>query len=214
MTTTSTFSGLNEDAKPTSRVLKPPGGGSSNIFGAEASASAAKPKAGTKKPTDSGVFGKTDTGHGSDRDNSAGRNRTARDGDDSFNRLFGDPGSSPVSAKSTEQQRKGGDTHFNIFGDDISAQGEGFLCTTPGHSSGRYSGKGRGSYNPITGADYKDLVPTHHALNVKEPPKPQKEQPPLPYSDGEFQVKEGKAQNVHTSSRVTNPPGGKTHKLW
>lgn len=24
-----------------------------------------------------------------------------------------------------------------------------------------------GSYNPITGADYKDLVPTHHALNVK-----------------------------------------------
>ncbi|XP_025085233.1 jupiter microtubule associated homolog 1-like [Pomacea canaliculata] len=150
MTTTSTFSGLNEDAKPTSRVLKPPGGGSSNIFGAEASASAAKPKAGTKKPTDSGVFGKTDTGHGSDRDNSAGRNRTARDG----------------------------------------------------------------SYNPITGADYKDLVPTHHALNVKEPPKPQKEQPPLPYSDGEFQVKEGKAQNVHTSSRVTNPPGGKTHKLW
>lgn len=145
------------------RVLKPPGGGSSNIFGAEASASAAKPKAGTKKPTDSGVFGKTDTGHGSDRDNSAGRNRTARDGDDSFNRLFGDPGSfSPkctsasqqvdtysnlfggADSQSTEQQRKGGDTHFNIFGDDISAQGEGFLCTTPGHSSGRYSGKGRG----------------------------------------------------------------------
>ena len=48
----------------------------------------------------------------------------------------------------------------------------------------------------------------------QEPPKPQKEQPPLPCSDGEFQAREGKMQNVQTSTRVTNPPGGKTHKLW
>ncbi|KAL8558324.1 hypothetical protein ACOMHN_059571 [Nucella lapillus] len=71
-----------------------------------------------------------------------------------------------------------------------------------------------GSYNPITGSDYNDLAPNHHALNVKETPKPQKEQPGLACSDAEYQVREGKIQNVHTSSRISNPPGGKTHKLW
>ncbi|XP_059169338.1 jupiter microtubule associated homolog 1-like isoform X4 [Physella acuta] len=33
MTTTSTFQGMNTDSKPSSRVLNPPGGASSNIFG-------------------------------------------------------------------------------------------------------------------------------------------------------------------------------------
>ena len=51
-------------------------------------------------------------------------------------------------------------------------------------------------------------------LGHQEPPKPQKEQPPLPCSDDKFQAREGKMQNVQTSTRVTNPPGGKTHKLW
>lgn len=34
MTSTNTFQGMDEGAKPSSRVLRPPGGGSSNIFGA------------------------------------------------------------------------------------------------------------------------------------------------------------------------------------
>lgn len=33
MTTTDVFQGMGDDAKPSSRVLRPPGGGSSNIFG-------------------------------------------------------------------------------------------------------------------------------------------------------------------------------------
>lgn len=35
MTTTDLYSGYDRDGKPTSRVLRPPGGGSSNIFGNE-----------------------------------------------------------------------------------------------------------------------------------------------------------------------------------
>ncbi|XP_036408993.1 jupiter microtubule associated homolog 2 [Megalops cyprinoides] len=33
MTSTNMYQGLDEDAKPSSRVLRPPGGGSSNLFG-------------------------------------------------------------------------------------------------------------------------------------------------------------------------------------
>ncbi|XP_076446627.1 uncharacterized protein LOC143283994 isoform X3 [Babylonia areolata] len=144
MTTTSTFSGMNEEAKPSSRVLRPPGGGSSNIFGTPDPTPAASART-TGKPADSGIFDAS-----SDAASKGSAQRSARDG----------------------------------------------------------------SYNPITGSDYKDLAPNHHALHVKEAPKPQKEQPPLPCSDGEYQAREGKMQNVQTSTRVTNPPGGKTHKLW
>ncbi|XP_043945231.1 jupiter microtubule associated homolog 2 [Protopterus annectens] len=34
MTSTNTFQGMDESARPSSRVLRPPGGGSSSIFGA------------------------------------------------------------------------------------------------------------------------------------------------------------------------------------
>ncbi|KAK7097779.1 jupiter microtubule associated homolog 1-like [Littorina saxatilis] len=149
MSTTSTFSGLTDEAKPSSRVLRPPGGASSNIFGAPDPAPAASAKqrtAGGGKPSDSAIFGASSAGSGQGN----GGQRAARDG----------------------------------------------------------------AYNPITGTDYKDLAPNHHALHVKETPKAQKEQPPLPCSDDQYQARGGKMQNVQTSTRVTNPPGGKTTKLW
>ncbi|XP_076468551.1 uncharacterized protein LOC143299233 [Babylonia areolata] len=145
MTTTSTFSGIQDESKTSSRVLKPPGGGSSNIFGPSDSSPSHKARPGACKPSEAGVFTST-----SDSSMKSAAQRSARDG----------------------------------------------------------------HYNPITGADYKDLAPNHHALHVKELPKPQKEQPPLPCSDEQYQAKGGKMQNVQTSTRITNPPGGKTHKLW
>ncbi|XP_076446626.1 uncharacterized protein LOC143283994 isoform X2 [Babylonia areolata] len=196
MTTTSTFSGMNEEAKPSSRVLRPPGGGSSNIFGTPDPTPAASART-TGKPADSGIFDAS-----SDAASKGSAQRSARDGDDSFNRLFGDKASSPaVSQKGTSASQRV-DTHANLFGD------------VPESPQEKTPAKSQSSYNPITGSDYKDLAPNHHALHVKEAPKPQKEQPPLPCSDGEYQAREGKMQNVQTSTRVTNPPGGKTHKLW
>ncbi|XP_076446625.1 uncharacterized protein LOC143283994 isoform X1 [Babylonia areolata] len=224
MTTTSTFSGMNEEAKPSSRVLRPPGGGSSNIFGTPDPTPAASART-TGKPADSGIFDAS-----SDAASKGSAQRSARDGDDSFNRLFGDKASSPaVSQKGTSASQRV-DTHANLFGDVPESPqektpaksqsthenlfGEPVASARGDRAAGRYAGRGRGSYNPITGSDYKDLAPNHHALHVKEAPKPQKEQPPLPCSDGEYQAREGKMQNVQTSTRVTNPPGGKTHKLW
>lgn len=92
--------------------------------------------------------------------------RSARDGDDSFNRLFGDHASSPaLSQKGTSASQRVntydnlfGDsrrplqpstptepskTHEHIFGDQTAAQGEGATTT------GRYTGKGRGMQLPF-----------------------------------------------------------------
>ena len=144
------------------RVLKPPGGGSSNIFGTEP-AGTAKPRAnppGAGKPQDAGIFGQSAS------DSSVkNHQRSARDGDDSFNRLFGDNASSPaLSQKGTGASQRvnthdnlfgdsrsshkpstptePSNTHEHIFGDPTAAQGEG--ATT-----GRYSGKGRGMQLPF-----------------------------------------------------------------
>ncbi|KAK7097780.1 hypothetical protein V1264_004709 [Littorina saxatilis] len=219
MSTTSTFSGLTDEAKPSSRVLRPPGGASSNIFGAPDPAPAASAKqrtAGGGKPSDSAIFGASSAGSGQGN----GGQRAARDGDDSFSHIFGNTASSPALGSRGTSVSQRVNTHDNLFGDTRSSPEP----STPNASGNSYQHifgdtasegpKATGAYNPITGTDYKDLAPNHHALHVKETPKAQKEQPPLPCSDDQYQARGGKMQNVQTSTRVTNPPGGKTTKLW
>ena len=56
--------------------------------------------------------------------------------------------------------------------------------------------KGRRGYNPITGAPYEEEEPVKQAPVVQAP------------------VEQPAAAGIHTSSRVLQPPGGKTTRLW
>ncbi|KAL8610044.1 hypothetical protein ACOMHN_045442 [Nucella lapillus] len=96
------------------RVLQPPGGGSSNIFGdapaRSAPAAAAAANRPSNKPTDAGIFGATG------QSAQGGAQRTARDGDDSFNRLFGDSAASPAHSQKGASASQRVSTHSILFG--------------------------------------------------------------------------------------------------
>lgn len=178
MTTTSTMSGLR-DEKPTSRVSRPPGGASSNIFG-----------------TDDMPSGPP---HAGKRQHAQTENTTSN--------IFGNSADKVPSREHSSANMFSGEPH-------------------------KLAGKGRNQkqppsrFNPITGEPYDESGnPTDGA--PEEYPQPR--QPPkqatssfnygsLPepeVDDSNMQTSPGKAlPDVHTSSRVINPPGGISHKLW
>ncbi|KAL8610037.1 hypothetical protein ACOMHN_045435 [Nucella lapillus] len=137
-----------------SKVLQPPGGGSSNIFGDAPARSAAAAAANrpSNKPTDAGIFGATG------QSAQGGAQRTARDGDDSFNRLFGDSAASPAHSQKGASASQRVSTHSILFGnagDSNPPQPTPDRAPQPAPDrapqlaperapAGRYSGRGRG----------------------------------------------------------------------
>ncbi|BFZ14457.1 hypothetical protein BsWGS_17497 [Bradybaena similaris] len=89
MTTTSTFQGLNTDNKPSSRVLNPPGGSSSNIFGVSDAQAPARSQ--DRNNSDSAGHSSSPTvGPGQQQTAAAAqKSRPSRNGEDSFHSVFG-----------------------------------------------------------------------------------------------------------------------------
>ncbi|XP_067663500.1 jupiter microtubule associated homolog 1-like isoform X2 [Haliotis asinina] len=176
MTTTTNMSGLAGDEKPTSRVLRPPGGGSSDIFGTSSAPA------------------------------SAPRQQNQRNGSN----IFG----GPEEPSPSRAQANNSSTQSNLFGME------------PHVLAGK--GRNQSKFNPITGEPYENLDSSPAASPAAPTVTPQQQQQPQQMAspsaaaseqtgggDNALQAKEGKAQpGVHTSSRVLNPPGGVTHKLW
>jgi hypothetical protein len=70
----------------------------------------------------------------------------------------------------------------------------------------------RRGFNPITGKPYEEapaVVAT--AAAVVEPQQQQQQQQPQQHHQ---QPEEPQQKQLHTSSRVLQPPGGKSHGLW
>ncbi|XP_011644131.1 microtubule-associated protein Jupiter isoform X1 [Pogonomyrmex barbatus] len=89
MTSTNTYQGLADSSRKSSKVLKPPGGGSSDIFGAAPEeTSPRRVKAHNQSQLGSALFGDT---NGTDNANTAVSPRSNKPGNDSYNRLFGPP---------------------------------------------------------------------------------------------------------------------------
>ncbi|CAG5121895.1 unnamed protein product [Candidula unifasciata] len=161
MTTTHTFQGLNTDNKPSSRVLNPPGGSSSNIFGA----SDAQPQA---------------------------RN-TARNNSDS-------------SSQSAS---------------NAAGQVQNTAATNKSRAS-------RNAFNPITGEPYEQPKPKPE-LQHQDQPQPEKAsqpagQPVQPQQTARQAAAQNRNQSgifggpqepqEHRSTRVSQPPGGRSTNLW
>ncbi|KAL8610048.1 hypothetical protein ACOMHN_045446 [Nucella lapillus] len=111
------------------RVLQPPGGGSSNIFGdapaQSAPAAAAAANRPSNKPTDAGIFGATG------QSAQGGAQRTARDGDDSFNRLFGDSAASLAHSQKGASASQRVSTHSILFGNAGDSNPPQPTCQAP-----------------------------------------------------------------------------------
>ncbi|CAL1545210.1 unnamed protein product [Lymnaea stagnalis] len=203
MTTTSTFQGMNTDSKPSSRVLNPPGGGSSNIFGGY-------------------------------EDNSAQQRTPVKNNPDNVNRGNNDifhQGTHP--AANTPHIRNNPD-NVNRGSSDIFNQGTHAAAA----ASAPKSRAPRSAYNPITGECY-DTEPPKTKQEAAAPVfNPQadgnsvKEEAQETAGAGARLDESNASKNQqastqggifgnnshnppdHSSTRVSQPPGGKSTKLW
>lgn len=138
-----------------SRVLKPPGGGSSDIFGAAPEeTSPRRIKAHNQSQLGSALFGDT---NGTDNANAAVSPRSNKPGNDSYNRLFGPPAAPPTTPNARNHMRS------NIplsGGSSISSLSSG-TATSPAKSTASsnsssgiangYARNGSNSFNDMPG---------------------------------------------------------------
>ncbi|XP_065931047.1 jupiter microtubule associated homolog 1 isoform X7 [Magallana gigas] len=215
MTTTSTFSGMEKDTKPSSRVLRPPGGGSSNIFGGEP-----VQRGNGSRPKSNDIFG---TGPVEPTDEHRGKRRGGPS-DNSRDNVFG--GSTVQDSGSNtraENKRRGQgvvtvktkvSTYNPITGqmyagfedtsDEIPFKGKRAQLTSMGN------GGQTSAYNPITGEPIES--PQKTMEEEEEERRRREAQRAQERGDGGNQPPQ---QATHTSSRVLAPPGGKSSgPLW
>ncbi|XP_036147268.1 microtubule-associated protein Jupiter isoform X2 [Monomorium pharaonis] len=101
MTSTNMYQGLADSCRKSSKVLKPPGGGSSDIFGAAPEeTSPRRIKAHNQSQLGSALFGDT-----TDNVNAAVSPRNNKPGNDSYNRLFGPPDVPPTTPNARNHMR-------------------------------------------------------------------------------------------------------------
>ncbi|CAG5132574.1 unnamed protein product [Candidula unifasciata] len=185
MTTTHTFQGLNTDNKPSSRVLNPPGGSSSNIFGF-----GDQPK-------------KQDTAKSNLEIVTKGTNDALTHG--------------PPAATAGPQQKPGvPKSAFNPI------TGEPYEQSKPKQETPLPAAIPSESKSVV---ESTSVLESTGAVNIAEPeqtPTAAGPAPAIPSSavqqkqqqNGPFSI--GVAEDVkeHRSTRVTQPPGGRSTKLW
>nr|XP_034300713.1 jupiter microtubule associated homolog 1 isoform X6 [Crassostrea gigas] len=225
MTTTSTFSGMEKDTKPSSRVLRPPGGGSSNIFGGEP-----VQRGNGSRPKSNDIFG---TGPVEPTDDHRGKRRGGPS-DNSRDNVFG--GSTVQDSGSNtraENKRRGQGEEFPEYDPSVYAAHRNpqrrnikQVSTYNPITGQMYAGfedtpdeipfKGKraqltsmGAFNPITGEPIESPQKT---MEEEEEERRRQAQRAQERGDGGNQPPQ---QATHTSSRVLAPPGGKSSgPLW
>ncbi|XP_034941138.1 microtubule-associated protein Jupiter isoform X2 [Chelonus insularis] len=111
MTSTGTFQGL-VDGRKSSKVLKPPGGGSSDIFGSGEETSPRRVKNHNSSQLGSALYGDSGSSTGS---TSPETPRANKPGNDSYKRLFGPPDPAPQNTKNHMR------SNISLCGDDIDS---------------------------------------------------------------------------------------------
>ncbi|XP_016915694.1 microtubule-associated protein Jupiter isoform X4 [Apis cerana] len=109
------------------RVLKPPGGGSSDIFGAAPEeTSPRRVKNHNQSQLGSALFG--------DTPNNSNSNETPRNkpGNDSYNRLFGPPDAPPTTPNAKNHMR----SNISLSGESMSSSVSSGAATSPAKSTG------------------------------------------------------------------------------
>ncbi|XP_025262253.1 microtubule-associated protein Jupiter isoform X2 [Camponotus floridanus] len=149
------WAGQDDTQKFQTRVLKPPGGGSSDIFGAEET-SPRRVKTHNQSQLGSALFGNS---NGTENTPAVLSPRSNKPGNDSYNRLFGPPDALPTP--NTKKNHKGNNILFNGEGSSTStlssspAMSRAKSTISNGNSSlpniaNGFSSNGNNSSNDIT----------------------------------------------------------------
>jgi len=139
------------------RVLKPPGGGSSDIFGtAPEETSPRRIKAHNQSQLGSALFGDA---NGTDSANTAMSPRSNKPGNDSYNRLFGPPDAPPTTPNARNHMRSniplsGGSSISSLSSGTATSPAKSTASSisnsSPGVANG-FASNGSSSSNDITG---------------------------------------------------------------
>ncbi|XP_061567645.1 jupiter microtubule associated homolog 2 [Cololabis saira] len=208
MTSTNMFQGLDNGAKPSSRVLQPPGGGSSNLFGGyeEDSAPRRKPNKMASK-----VFAPPeDSQSGSRRSNPPGGKSSG---------IFGDP----EPPAQTQKAMPPGGPASNIFGAAGSAPAESSSRGHPNKPKDNLTVGPEPESTPeakVSQPEVKEEPAPPAPVVVKEEPEivsaPPQPAPASSAADEEALKKHephlGPRPRSH--NRVINPPGGKSSVVF
>ena len=172
MSSANFFTGYNPE-KPTSKVINPPGGKSSNIFG------------------------------GNDDTQQSVANNKARNQHSSV--FFGDDSTPQHQAQPQHQQQ-----YQNNANDNRNRMQSSNIFGEASANQARQNNRG---YNPITGQSYEPApAPVVQPVPVVQPAPVVQQQQHHYQNQQEESVPQGKP--LHTSSRVLQPPGGKSHGIW
>lgn len=183
MTSTSFNIGFGDNSKSSSKVLKPPGGGSSDLFGADG-AEPQTPRSMNKNRMQSSIFAAPE---GQKAGNGSETPRRAAAGQDSHNRLFGEAdrpytpaknhmkSNLPIGSDATDSGKTNGHSNGSSKSSNGHHQNGNGVAHTNGHSSNGSNGTAVNGHsngtstssapsqngsshkngNPVTGEGYK-----------------------------------------------------------
>ncbi|BFZ24201.1 hypothetical protein BsWGS_27240 [Bradybaena similaris] len=185
MTTTHTFQGLNADNKPSSRVLNPPGGSSSNIFGFD---DQPKKQDSAKIHPEGATKGNDAASHAIPAA-TAGPQQKSGVPKSAFNPITGEP---------YEQSKPKQETPAPAA--VVSESKLAVESNSVVESSAAVN---------IAESDKTQPATTPAATSASVPQQQKKQ-----HQNGPFGVGSNEDPKEHRSTRVTQPPGGRSTKLW
>ncbi|XP_076544801.1 microtubule-associated protein Jupiter isoform X2 [Osmia lignaria lignaria] len=198
------------------RVLKPPGGGSSDIFGAAPEeTSPRRVKNHNQSQLGSALFGDTPNSNSNSNSNETPRNKP---GNDSYKRLFGPPDAPPTTPNAKNHMR----SNISLSGDSSSSSSVSLAAaTSPAKSTassdsiagvlnGYAASNGNNLTNDVT--DGNPVTGTGYAESQNNGPTVQNGTSSSNSSIGEKSNDSSPAAKVPARTRV--PPGGYSSGLW
>ncbi|XP_011874514.1 PREDICTED: microtubule-associated protein Jupiter isoform X4 [Vollenhovia emeryi] len=195
------------------RVLKPPGGGSSDIFGAAPEeTSPRRVKAHNQSQLGSALFGNT---NGTDKGDGAVSPRSNKPGNDSYKRLFGPPDAPPPNARNHMRSNiplSGGSSISSLSSCTATSPAKSTASSNSSGIANGYTSNGSNSSNdmtdgnPVTGIGYASEV-------QKNGPVMQNGTASSNSSSGEKSTDTSPA-SAKPQARTRVPPGGYSSGLW
>uniref|UniRef100_A0A0C9R9W2 Microtubule-associated protein Jupiter n=1 Tax=Fopius arisanus TaxID=64838 RepID=A0A0C9R9W2_9HYME len=200
MTSTGTFQGMIE-GRNSSKVLKPPGGGSSDIFGgAPEDISPRRVKNHNQSQLGTALFGDGVPSTGSSSPDSP----RAKPGNDSHKRLFGPPDPSTPNTKNHMRSNislsgsQDNDSHIKINGVNGSLK-----CNGNAIINGNANTNDMTDGNPVTGTGY-----------IESPPSQNGSSSASSINGDQRSTTDSSPANANSKPRGRVPPGGFSSGLW
>ncbi|XP_011340958.1 microtubule-associated protein Jupiter isoform X7 [Ooceraea biroi] len=210
------WAGQDDTQRFKTRVLKPPGGGSSDIFGAPEETSPRRIKAHNHSQLGSALFGDA---NGTDSANIAMSPRFNKPGNDSYKRLFGPPDAPPTTPNARNHMRSniplsGGSSASSLSSRAATSPAKSTASSISNSSPGVANGfaSNGSSFNDIT--DGNPVTGTGYATEVQKNGPVMQNGTISSNSSSSGEKSHDTSPAAKPPARTRVPPGGYSSGLW